>query len=768
MANTTLGVLLLQLRADTSAFSKGLGDAKNLAFDSAGSIVQSFTRIFTSISKLKFDNLDDAGRSFGKLAGIAAGVGVGVGSAVIAVAELTALTVKQLDKLSQSYGVSIESISSYRVASKLTGVELEVLTKGMGLLAKGAAKSVTEGTGPAANALRILGISADAGGGKLRPMGDLLGDVAEKFSKMENGTAKTALALQLFGRAGAQMIPFLNEGRAGLERMKAISDELGMTWSEKDAAAAKQFAYQVDLLQLKSQAFGEQVTKGVLPALDGILTAFVTVDKAGGSLAKDLGELVGQGFLYIAQAALGAALGISKFLLDLEVAYNWAVAHPWSAIKGVAGAVAGALPGGGAAGAGISAGSIGGAKPSQDILDLFAQSDKLDAEYAKIGNRLVTLSASMKAAGGGSVPDFLKPEKVKELGNELDRLSEKTRHLLDSEEGDKLGRQIGDIQHQIEAIQSFEAAHPGTIWASQNADVNKLQSALVDLKAKLISFKTEGLLTGDLLNVGGMGAQTKGIAGALAIPSPTLGQNLTPLFEYEQELIKIGNLEQSGGVTAQQGWALSDAALAKYNQTMDQLILRTGTALDGFKVFFRESSTSMGSMGEQTFNLAQNMGNSFQQAFSGIASGTQTVTSAFRQMASSILADLEQMIWKTFIWKAISGAISGWLGGASALTVPSAGAIPAGGFVFGHDYPGPAFAGVPYAIGVPEIFTPSQNGSIVPLGGAKLGGDTYNLTVNAPNAAPGIELKIQEAMVTAVKIARKMAAHDQIEFKRRT
>ena len=60
-----------------------------------------------------------------------AGVGVGVAGAVVAIAESTAQQVKQLDKLSQSYGLSIEQVSGLRAASKLTGVDMETLTVGM-------------------------------------------------------------------------------------------------------------------------------------------------------------------------------------------------------------------------------------------------------------------------------------------------------------------------------------------------------------------------------------------------------------------------------------------------------------------------------------------------------------------------------------------------------------------------------------------------------------------------------------------------------------
>ena len=62
-------------------------------------------------------------------------------------------------------------------------------------------------------AFRALGISLKDNGGNVKTSGDLFLDIAQKFSKMEDGAAKTALAIRLFGRAGAELIPLLNQGR---------------------------------------------------------------------------------------------------------------------------------------------------------------------------------------------------------------------------------------------------------------------------------------------------------------------------------------------------------------------------------------------------------------------------------------------------------------------------------------------------------------------------------------------------------------------------
>jgi TP901 family phage tail tape measure protein len=139
----------------------------------------------------------------------------------------------------------------------------------MSRLAKNAA-TVAEAVGGhsskgAAAAFNALHISVTDSQGKLLPLNDLLGTVAEKFSRMQDSTTKTALAIQIFGKGGAALIPFLNEGNEGLERLRQVSDDLGTTWAEKDIQAARAFGESVEILKLKGQALEEQFAKGLSP-----------------------------------------------------------------------------------------------------------------------------------------------------------------------------------------------------------------------------------------------------------------------------------------------------------------------------------------------------------------------------------------------------------------------------------------------------------------------------------------------------------------------
>src|SRR6478752_2473712 len=65
----------------------------------------------------------------------------------------------------------------------------------------------------------------------------LMGPLSDKFAAMPNGAEKTALAMQLFGKGGADMLPFLNKGSDALAVMAQKSDDLGLTLD--DAAIAK-------------------------------------------------------------------------------------------------------------------------------------------------------------------------------------------------------------------------------------------------------------------------------------------------------------------------------------------------------------------------------------------------------------------------------------------------------------------------------------------------------------------------------------------------
>lgn len=107
----------------------------------------------------------------------------------------------------------------------------------------------------ATSALSKLGIAFTDQTGKVKPMNDLLPQIADKFKELPNGTEKTALAMKLFGRQGVDMIPMLSKGSEGLKELGIQAEKSGNVINDKMAA-------QTTKAMLAQRAF-DQTMKGL-------------------------------------------------------------------------------------------------------------------------------------------------------------------------------------------------------------------------------------------------------------------------------------------------------------------------------------------------------------------------------------------------------------------------------------------------------------------------------------------------------------------------
>src|SRR5260370_1848556 len=130
------------------------------------------------------------------------------------------------------------SVVSY--AAGLNGVNTESLGKSLEKLNKSIFAAASAPAG-AVNAFTRLGVSLKDSEGNLRSSEDVLLDLAEKFQKLPEGPARGALAMQVFGRAGAEMIPFLIQGKSGIQALSAEADQLGITIGGKTAESSHVF-----------------------------------------------------------------------------------------------------------------------------------------------------------------------------------------------------------------------------------------------------------------------------------------------------------------------------------------------------------------------------------------------------------------------------------------------------------------------------------------------------------------------------------------------
>lgn len=135
----------------------------------------------------------------------------------------------EIEKLSHTLGASTESLSQFKHVAELSHVSFESLTKGWRLMEKNVSLAA-QGTGTAKAALDALGLSATALK-KLKPE-DQFAVLADAMATVQNPADKVRMAMQILGRAGADLIPLMEGGAKAMAAAREEADHLGLTLNE--------------------------------------------------------------------------------------------------------------------------------------------------------------------------------------------------------------------------------------------------------------------------------------------------------------------------------------------------------------------------------------------------------------------------------------------------------------------------------------------------------------------------------------------------------
>ena len=233
--------------------------------------------MFASVSQ-SFDNINNkVGAVTGKL-GL---VGGAVGTAIAALEGIKVINVlDQLDDLAEKTGITVESLSELRYAGETTGTPLEALATGVGKLSKQMA-AAAGGNKEAIETFKAIGVEIKNADGTLRNSEEVLKDIADRFATYEDGAGKAALAQKIFSKSGAELIPLLNLGRAGIEQLGVEAKALGVIYGTDVAKAAAQFNDNLVKLKLASEAATVQLAGPLIKALADVSSQFVEAKKNG-------------------------------------------------------------------------------------------------------------------------------------------------------------------------------------------------------------------------------------------------------------------------------------------------------------------------------------------------------------------------------------------------------------------------------------------------------------------------------------------------------
>jgi hypothetical protein len=206
---------------------------------------RAYVRIGTEESEL-VAGLDKAAARVQKFGAAVRGIGLQAGFAGAAVfAPLAAASGayaqhgEQLDLNSKKTGVSVEDLSTLGYAAQQSGVDTDSLTVALNKMGRTLTQA-QQGSRQATDAFRTLGIDLQSltrlnPDQRFKAIADALADVSDP-------SVRAAEAMAIFGRAGAQLLPLLDQGSSGIQAMEDHAKALGLQWSGPDAAAATQFS----------------------------------------------------------------------------------------------------------------------------------------------------------------------------------------------------------------------------------------------------------------------------------------------------------------------------------------------------------------------------------------------------------------------------------------------------------------------------------------------------------------------------------------------
>lgn len=245
MGSTTVKELIAKFSADTSGLESGSEKAQ---------------RVIGEFSKKAGLALAAAGAAFGALA------------------VKQSLAGDELGKISQKFGVSVEALSRYDHAASLADVSTGELANSFKFM-NNSLVDASKGSEASVKAYELLGLKFQDLI-RMKPEESFL-MIGDALSKIESPALKSALAVDIFGRAGANLLPMFKDGAAGISSAAQEAERFGLAITSVDTAALEAANDAVSKIGSAANGAARQFAVGLAPAVSSTVEALLAgVDAA--------------------------------------------------------------------------------------------------------------------------------------------------------------------------------------------------------------------------------------------------------------------------------------------------------------------------------------------------------------------------------------------------------------------------------------------------------------------------------------------------------
>ena len=577
---------------------------------------------------------------FTRKVGVAAAAAVAAATAAgIAMVRSGLQTVDAQAKLAQSLGTTVASIQTLERAGELAGVSMSGIEQATKDLTRRLSQAAAGG-GPAAEALERLGLTASEL--LALPLDERVGAINAAIAEFVPVAQRAAVAGQLFGEEGS-----IAMSRIDTATLRQATDDVhafGVVVSEQDADRIERTNDAISRLGLVWRGLSNQLAVAAAPALEAVTDAMAALASRTGPLGMAISGLFDQIGRLSTYAASFAAFMAGRWVAGLAVA---AVS-----VRGLATALVvlrGAL-----IRTGIGALIVGAG-------ELVYQFTKLVKSAGGFGNAMALMGDVAKAVWEGIKTTALSfADDFRAMQSEIEAIWTRLMAFLAGKWADFLGMIAPTFNKVAEEIGSdtridvFEALGRASMLEHAASNSAHMAGRYRDRASSNRASAFDGVgpamealraaMTGGEDDVGGA---------ALNVATEAAGR-------YENALSGVETAATGAGAAAKEAGAAGKAAAEEAKPAAE-------AAAAGWKAVTEALSDYAKKAKDIGADIGQALVSAFQSAENAVGEFVKTGKLDFRDLVTSLLADLSKLAARRFLLGPIANALSGALGGAGGI-----------------------------------------------------------------------------------------------------
>lgn len=241
--------------------------------------------------------------------------GVSAAKSLVSMGAAAAQNIDKLSKMSRALGLTYGQMAGFQLAGDLAGVGVQSIAQAA-MKADHAFIEAAHGSETAKEKFVSLGLSMN----DLKKMSpeQRFAAIAEAISKLPTAAERSAAAVKMFGKSGAELLPLFEDGAAGIKKATEQAEKFGLVLSNEQGKEVEKMNDSFTSAYAAIQGIVTQVVANLSPAITFIVDKFTAfVAGAGGvKLGESISTALIDAAIFVVEMFGIAAKFINQYVIE--------------------------------------------------------------------------------------------------------------------------------------------------------------------------------------------------------------------------------------------------------------------------------------------------------------------------------------------------------------------------------------------------------------------------------------------------------------------